>query len=163
MIRGTFQVADLLSAQKAHLFGKKSTWISMAVTGGTLLFTGWIVFKTPGTLETFAWIWLAFLILVPLQIFLFRRNVRRNYLQRKDLHREAFFEPSDSGLASRTENANAIKPWSDYLKWSESPRVFMLYMSDNLFQVVPKHFFSSNMEVDSFRELLRARIRSAVA
>jgi hypothetical protein len=33
---------------------------------------------------------------------------------------------------------------------SESPGVFLLYMSDNLFQIVPRHFFSSLRRSKSF-------------
>lgn len=50
------------------------------------------------------------------------------------------------------------KPWSDYLRWKEGGKCFLLYMSDNLFQIVPKRFFHSDSDIDTFREMLTMRI-----
>ena len=35
---------------------------------------------------------------------------------------------------------------------------FLLYMSDNLYQVVPKRFFASDSDLRAFRELVGKRI-----
>jgi len=163
MIGGTIQLEDMLSAQKKHAVGRKSLWISIALVLAALAYSAWFVLEWPETLEVLGWVWLLVAVLIPIQLFLFRRNIRKSYFQRKDLQRPASFEPSDDGLIAQTEHAKAFKPWSDYLKWSESHAVFLLYMSDNVFQIVPKHFFSSPAEIEEFRAILRSRIQRAGA
>jgi len=68
------------------------------------------------------------------------------------------FVASDDGFTIQMENALVKKPWSDFLKWKEGKTLFVVYISDNMFQLVPKRFFSLPEDVTSFRNLLNAKV-----
>lgn len=86
------------------------------------------------------------------------RKIRKSYRQRKDLQKPCFYTPTDTSLRAETEGAAAVKPWTDYLKWKAGKSVFLLYMSDDMYQIVPKHFFASDDDLVKFTELLREKI-----
>ncbi|HEY4146086.1 YcxB family protein [Pinirhizobacter sp.] len=65
---------------------------------------------------------------------------------------------TSAGVAARTEQGNSVKPWSDYLKWKEGKSVFLLYLSDHMFQIVPKRFFAAHEDIDAFRNVIRQSI-----
>lgn len=114
---------------------------------------GWVRWALPVSLAYFAlifWVWLPY-------------RTRRTFKQRKDFQREASYAPSESELIVQNDTGRSAKPWADYLKWKEGRRVFLLYLSDNMFQVVPKHFFSSDAEIEEFRSLLQQKVRRGEA
>ena len=90
--------------------------------------------------------------------FIVPYKCRRAYAQRKDLQRECTFLPSEEGLAFKSADTEGEKRWSDYLKWKEGKSVFLLYMSDNLYQLVPKRFFASEADIERFRDILTRKI-----
>jgi hypothetical protein len=160
-LKGRIAVEDLMAAQWVHVRPKRS----LAVVGILLLgvavfamadsFLGhrqsltdpktWIL---PGVLAYLAFI--AF-IWIP-------RKVRRSYFQRKDLHHDISMVVTNDGIASRSEQGYSMKPWSDYLKWKEGKSVFLLYLSDHMFQMIPKRFFAVHKDVDAFRSMVRQSI-----
>ncbi len=107
------------------------------------------------------------LLLVPVAaitvLFWVPYKCRRAYEQRKDLHRECTFTPSDEGLSFKSVDVEGKKAWSDYLKWKEGKSVFLLYMSDNLYQLVPKRFFATGADIDAFRDTLSRRVKRSEA
>lgn len=85
---------------------------------------------------------------------------RRELAQRKDLQRALTLSPSDAALGMTTEVLSITRPWSDYCKWMEGRKVFVLFLSDSVFQVIPKRFFASDSDVEVFRELLKRSVRA---
>jgi hypothetical protein len=83
---------------------------------------------------------------------------RREFAQRKDLRHPFTFEPDTSGLRVTSAALSGTKPWSDYLKWKEDRSVFLLYMSDRTFTIMPKRFFASPQDEQAFRELVSGNI-----
>jgi hypothetical protein len=83
---------------------------------------------------------------------------RREFAQRRDLRHQFTFAPDKSGLRITTETLSGTKPWSDYLKWKEGHAVFLLYMSDRMFTIVPKRFFASPADALAFRELVSGNV-----
>jgi hypothetical protein len=161
MIKGIYRPNDLVSASWVNLRPRRSLAIAgliVAVLGCLALLSVFVV--PPATAP--GWGRWAFLTLVVYVIASFGIGIpyrsRRSYKQRKDLQRECTFDPSESGLGFRAENVQAVKPWSDYLKWKEGRSLFLIYMSDNLYQVIPKRFFASEGEVGAFRELVKAKV-----
>jgi MFS family permease len=164
-IRGIFSAADLVSATWVHLRPRRS----LAIVGAGLLFALawaiWAAFFGRFTNHQ-AWQGWAFVGVLVYLIAAFGVGIpykcRRAYRQRKDLQRECSFAATDQGVGFSSDAMSGTKPWADYLKWKEGKRLFLLYMSDNLYQVIPKRFFASESEVDSFRETLRANISRCV-
>jgi len=74
------------------------------------------------------------------------------------LQRPCTFYAQEEGLQFSTEGISGTKAWSDYVKWKEGGSGFLIYMSDNLYQVVPKRFLGSESDVNAFRELLRSKV-----
>lgn len=161
MIKGTISPADLLSAQWVHLRPRRS----FAVVGMVLIALSiWgcvIMFRPPMDQELGAGRWFLPGFLAYLAIWfavLIPYRSRRSYRQRKDFQREITFSASDAGLSVQNENAQGTKPWSDYLKWKEGKQTFLLYLSDSMFQLVPKRFFATEAELAQFRALLENNV-----
>jgi len=159
--QGTISFKDYLAAQWVHVRPRPF----LAFLGVVLLALAvWVILRIFLTsyhhpYSTGDWIFvtaLSYLSLLP--IFGWYRS-RKTYSQRKDLHREISFSVNENGLEVRSENAHAIKAWSDFHKWKEGKTMFLLYLSDNMFQLVPKHFFENETAVASFRAVLQAKIK----
>jgi hypothetical protein len=110
--------------------------------------TNWATFIVPGVLLYFA---LIFGLGIPYKC-------RRAFSQRKDLQRPCTFHTEEKGLRFSTEGISGTKAWSDYFKWKEGKNCFLIYMSDNMYQVIPKRFLESESEVRTFREILQRNV-----
>lgn len=65
---------------------------------------------------------------------------------------------SESGSEWESAHGSGRTDWSIYVKWRESPRMFILYQSSNLISIIPKHWFGADEQaIDQFRELLNAK------
>jgi len=163
---GTYAPDDLISAVWVHLRPRRSLAIlgslllALCLAGdAVMLFNanefglGWTRWAVPGALLYLA---LFFGIGIPYRC-------RRTYQQRKDLQRPCAFLAEDQGLQFSTSDASGIKAWSDYVKWKEGKHCFLLYMSDRLYQVIPKRFLGSEEAVSEFREIVRRKVAREVA
>ncbi len=160
-LKGRVVAGDLLAAQWVHVRPRRSFAVAGVLLFALTIFvmvasfvghhqsladpTAWIL---PGLLA-----YLAFTAFVWVPI-----KVRRSFFQRKDLQHEISMTVTSAGIEARTEQGYSVKPWSDYLKWKEGKGVFLLYLSDHLFQIVPKHFFAARGDIDAFRDLIRQSI-----
>jgi hypothetical protein len=164
MIKGTYTADDLVSAQWLHVRPRRSLRVVGILLAAVLCLAGVVMFIGPSGSD---WPWGKWLYLASLAYFpiLFAVGMpyrtRRSFRQRKDLHRECSFAASDDGLRVQSGDIQGLKPWSDYLKWKEGDDAFLLYMSDNMYQVVPRRFFDSASDVDTFRALLEKNVRRA--
>ena len=160
-LKGRIAVEDLMTAQWVHVRPRRS----FAVVG--ILLLGLAVFFVAKSFvehrqsltDPMSWIFPVFLVYVAFITFIWvPRKVRRTYAQRKDLHHDISMVVTNSGIASQTERGNSTKPWSDYLKWKEDKNIFLLYLSDQMFQMVPKRFFATHEDIDAFRSMVRHSI-----
>ena len=65
---------------------------------------------------------------------------------------------TQEGLNIKGESFECTSKWKIYTKFMETPKLFMLYQSKNLFNLIPKRAFNSDEEIEEFRELLRTKI-----
>jgi len=86
-------------------------------------------------------------------------HLKREYRQYKALQKELLLSPDASGLTMTTENGKGIVPWSDVRSWKENKVLFMLYVTDRLYHLVPKRFFASAADIDDFRAMLQRLVR----
>jgi len=160
-LKGRIAVEDLMTAQWVHVRPRRS----FAVVGILLLglgvfiwadsFSGrrqWLTNPTNWILPgVFAYLAFMAFIWIP-------RKIRLSYNQRKDFRHEISMVVTNAGVASHTEQGNGMRPWSDYLKWKEGKSIFLLYLSDQMFQMVPKRFFATHEDIDAFRSIVRHSI-----
>ena len=78
-------------------------------------------------------------------------HVRRVHRQHKVLSFPITYLWDESHLETRNARGQSRAPWTDLLKVRENERLFLLYVTDHLFEVVPKHWFQSKAQIDEFR------------
>ena len=74
------------------------------------------------------------------------------------LHRPFEMSWDSQVLTCRNATGESRIPWSDFVRWKESERLFLLYVSDVLFQLVPKQIFPNQDAVTAFRRVLAEHI-----
>jgi len=86
---------------------------------------------------------------------------RRIYRQQKSLQRPYSLEITDQGIAGKSENGEGVVPWGDYVRWKEGNGIFLLYLSDPLFQVIPFRYFhfQTDEQIEEFRKLLSQKVQ----
>ena len=149
-------VADHLAAQRLHTRWTRRQLLAYlcAAVIGVLLFlvpspSHWIRIIGSGLIggaiggalgrEVMRRVWLSY-------------RSRRLFTQHKALHKPIEFEWDQEALSVRTESANGRTPWADYARRREDRQVILLYLSDALFQVIPRRCFSDAAQEQSFRE-----------
>jgi hypothetical protein len=65
--------------------------------------------------------------------------------------------PGPDGLYSTGEMGQGTLKWSAFIRFQETRNLFMLYMSQSAFQVIPKRAFAGP-ELEKFRDLLKRRL-----
>ena len=157
--------SDLVEASKLYLRNSRSMLVLLllvAVATGTYL-----VITTPslsvesalmvGTIigivgvVAFLWYGAVYFVLMPLR-------ARLSYRRHKAIQRAYSLSWNELGVTTTNANATGLTPWADYRKWLEGRKLFLLYVSDRLFHLVPKRAFVNEDAIASFREQLRARI-----
>ena len=66
-------------------------------------------------------------------------------------------EISEEGVFMESPTFNANLKWGLFLRFLESDRVFLLYQSSRIFNLLPKSAFAP-AEVKEFRQLLRHKL-----
>jgi len=82
--------------------------------------------------------------------FLLPRRARRIFAQQKNLQQPFEIRWDDDGLRGVSERGSSHTPWSDYLKWSQDDRIILLYLSDVMFQMLPKRCFGQPAQLEAF-------------
>lgn len=81
------------------------------------------------------------------------RRVRKIYNQQAALRAYYTYSWDKDGVSVTSENVNARRPWSDYVKTLEDDDLILLYHSDIMFEIFPKSWFANKEQVDEFRSL----------
>jgi len=68
---------------------------------------------------------------------------------------------SETGIKTDGPTAHAELQWNSFLQVRETREQFLLYPQKHLAKVIPKRCFSSEIEIDRFRELVRRRVPTA--
>lgn len=85
-------------------------------------------------------------------------KARRVFRQQKSYHCSFELCWYDAGFAARDSNGQYTTPWSDFIKWQEHGRLFLLYHSDLLFHMVPKRAFPSENSLSEPRSRVQKNI-----
>jgi hypothetical protein len=156
-LRGTPTATDLVAAQWLHIKPRPA----YAIVGIALLVCAtwgiWYSFSVP-SLRGNGWLLVGSVGLIAVLAVWTRYKAIRTYGQIRALQRAIRLEPTEAGLLSESETGRGTTPWSDFLKWTEGNGLFLLYISDDMFHIVPKRFFSSKEDIAEFRNMLATRV-----
>ena len=82
------------------------------------------------------------------------RKHRRVFRQQTSLHLPFRFSWSAEEILSENERGSSNTKWSEIIKWKENNRLFLLYISDVMFLIIPKRAFADQGELSRFRQAL---------
>lgn len=85
-----------------------------------------------------------------LRRFVLPRRTRKLFAQQKSLQRPVEFSWDEQALHWSSENGSGRSPWSDYLKRRQNERIVLLYLSDVMFQMIPKRSFEPPEQLQDF-------------
>jgi hypothetical protein len=81
--------------------------------------------------------------------------------QYKALAEPMTIEVRDDGLFFKRINGEGLVPWSEIVKWRQNDKLLLLYPANNVFHLVPRHFFTTQEAYAEFVEVLKARCGNA--
>jgi len=153
---------DYQEANQAHL--KLQRWIYFFFWFfilGSLFFlvTPLLINRTP---DLFGFVWFlssAILLFNPY----FSNPIKNYFLNRhwKNLsnwHHPITIDVDEEKIKSKTVDCESSVQWRLFIKAIETKNLFMLYPAKACFNMIPKRAFSSDQQMDEFRELLRTKI-----
>ena len=96
-----------------------------------------------------AFVWLAIL-----------NRCRETFKGTPNLKGSVRYEFDDVGFRVVALHSTGETQWGAITKWKEGKRVFVLYRSPKLAEIVPKRFFENAANVNALRELLKTRVQN---
>src|ERR1700760_1723326 len=88
--------------------------------------------------------------IVALQVFLPRIVHWRVYYRNRHIFGFRTVKITDNGLVSDGPNGHIETPWSKYVRFCETKRLFLLHLSADVKGIIPKRVFKDSSQVDSF-------------
>lgn len=81
------------------------------------------------------------------------RKLRRIYRQQASFRASYTYSWDEESLKAESETGQGRRLWTDYIRIREDERMFLLYHSDVMFEMLPKSWFRDQDQVDAFRRL----------
>jgi hypothetical protein len=117
----------------AAVIRDRNIWLTYAPLVGLLVV--WVLLY---------WVWAPF-------------NWRRTYTKDRRLQDAFTVDISEEGVQMGSATFDANLKWGLFLRFLESDRVFLLYQTNRMFNLLPKSAFAP-AEVEEFRQLLRRKL-----
>ena len=154
-----YNIQDIIDALRLHNSPKTSHLI---VAGVVILIFSWSSFILNLIEKNIAF---GILISIPISSLSWYylhlpSRAKRILNQQKNLARETFFSWDSDGLICCSEIGKTKSPWSDFINIKENKKTILIYHSDHLFLIFPKHCFSGIDELNSFRSHLLDKLNS---
>ncbi len=146
---------EAITAQQKRPLGRK---VSFALLWCVIYVVGSAALVSLGVKQALAMMAVAACTLIPSLIFLAIRPywLRRDFLRHPNFARPVQMRIDDGGLHSESEVWSERTKWDAYVKFSETEKLFLLYLGARSVEVIPKRAFSSE-QTDEFRRLVRAK------
>lgn len=154
MISGRLSEDDFLAAQRLHRRrcsrGVTTTLLVVALVGIVVLYAA---SRAIGVVLVFAAV--GGLLGEAVQNgLLLPRQARRLYRQCAAYRQSFDYSWDEDWLSVTSESGNGRRRWSDYIRYREDERVFLLYHADNLFEMLPKAWFAGEaQQIEAVRRL----------
>lgn len=92
---------------------------------------------------------------------MFYRQPRRTFRQYKAIAEPQTIDVQGRGLYFKRANGEGLVPWQEIVKWRSNESLLLLYPANNVFYLIPRHFFSSGGEFSDFLTLVETKIGKA--
>lgn len=143
--------ADVLAAQRLHWKSNRNK-LSIIVSYVLTLIPAFYCYTQNQWVLACLWlivprIWLAVFWWVVLP-----RQARQQYLRQIHLHQPQTLSWDTHSLTFRTVHRSGKIGWGELVKYRENHNIVLLYVTDNLFQILPKRCFDSEAALASFRQ-----------
>lgn len=153
MINGKISVIDYLQAQRLN---RKSVakWVNISATvisacGVAMLIAG---SKHLGVLTISAGAG-GFLGEYVVAYIYLPYKVKKLHAQQKSLVNKITYSWDSQHIEAQSDIGSSKRPWNHYVKVKEDAHVFLLYHTDNMFEMVPKSWFPNSEAIDEFRTM----------
>jgi YcxB-like protein len=154
LAEGSIKERDYIMAQFLHIRPRPVFTVI-----GTLLLAvlTWAVFMGFSSLLLFGAI--AYLI-----VFFFVYTpwwARKTFLQYKALSESVSMQVRSDGLFFKRQNGEELVPWSYIVKWRNNKKLLLLYPANNVFYIVPNHFFAKQEDYITFIDTVKGYLGNA--
>ncbi len=153
---------DFIAAQRAHQQRNRSGRLQFKI--GMFLF-GWFLFLALFSVVFTPRVWLNYtlpLLLAASYLYLYYFAHRIAYRRNAGVFGDIRVDISDEGVHVVTSNSESTVPWARYGRWIESNKVFLLYMGERTFNIIPKRVLSPEQQ-EFLRGLLKREIVATAA
>jgi uncharacterized membrane protein len=149
---------DFVAAQRAHqrrnLFGKIQFGLGVFLFALFVLMALFSIIFTPR-------VWMNYtlpLILAAAYLYLYYFAHRIAYRKNANLFSDIAVDVSPEGVHIVTPHSESTVPWSRYERWIESEKVFLLYVGQRTFNIIPKRVLTSEQQ-NSLRTMLKTNVK----
>jgi YcxB-like protein len=156
MISGIVTYSDYLAASRLHRCRTAIAinWITifLAIIGIVLLFEGyrkWGINLLGAGIGGFVGEFVQTHVLLP-------RKVKHLYAQYKGITTPIIYEWDADLLRGQSSTGRGERSWKDFAKVREDDNVLLLYITDELYEVVPKSWFNEAAKLEDFRGYAKA-------
>ncbi len=148
---------DYLEANQAHVKSQRFSYFFLWVGSIFLMVRGFDCILSGNI-----WIFFFFVILGifanpsfnPLQ----RYYLARTWESQPSIRKPITIEITKEGITLYSPYFKSNLKWKIYIRFIETKNLFMIYQSNRFFNLFPKRAFSSDEQVNEFRDLLRTMI-----
>ena len=155
MITGVVSAEDFVEAQRVHRRGiaVAMNWVmgGLAAFGVALAIFG---IKPWGLILILAGIGGAIGEAIQARLYIPAKS-RKHYSQFKGVEAPITYRWDTEKFSVRSDRGSGERRWRDLHRVRESERVFLLYTTDVLFEVVPKRWFQSEAQAAEFGRLAK--------
>ena len=125
---------EVIKAMQLHGKGSRKNLVILALTG-TLLFaigfsTGHRVLSIGGLIGGISGYYCVLFLLIPF-------NAKKQYRQNRAVRNEISMQMEEQGITFKSESGESRLQWRDIHKWKFTPGVYILYITNNMFHIVP--------------------------
>jgi magnesium-transporting ATPase (P-type) len=82
------------------------------------------------------------------------RDARKRFEREPAAHRLQTVEITEGGLSQSTHASSTQYKWEAFIRQLETPNLFVLYVTEVTFLLLPKRAFAGQDEINAFRELV---------
>ncbi|MCF6262717.1 MAG: YcxB family protein [Xanthomonadales bacterium] len=132
----SYKLSELENVQAMQLHGRgaRNTLIILIFIGIILIlaaiFTEYKIIATGSVVGGVSGYFLVLFCLIPF-------NAKKQYKQNRALRNEITMEITEQGVNFKSESGESKLKWSDIHKWKSSGEIYLLYITSNMFHMVP--------------------------
>ena len=160
---GVLEANDYIRAQYLHLRPRLLYKIIGVVVLALVVWGYWLALNdTPYDAWDILFLALPILLVFQFTVYL-PWKTRRLYRQQKAMQRHLTYTIDDHGISVESDNGTWKTPWEDVHRFKMNDRLILLYVSDCLYQILPKRFLSEPNDYERLRGLVMEKVSKGAA